>query len=468
LPAASSQAAITPKTLCQSQTASVDSRGYTAENNEWGSGEPECITTDGSAGFTVAHSSIANSTYGAPGGYPALYKGCHWGACTPGSGFPIQASDIRPGKVTTSWSTAQPGGSNAYDVAYDIWFNKTSTTTGQPNGTELMIWLNHNGPVQPFGAKVASNISIGGRGYNVWFGNQGWNTLSYTMTSGTTSVSNLDLQPLIADAISRGYISPSWYLIDVEAGFELWRGGTGLATHSFSVKVAGGGTPAPSLIQNAQAPVSPANQYAPATPAPSSTPTGQTSPSASPLSPAPTSASPLSPAPTSASPLSPAASSPAASSPAASSPAVSSPAPTSPAPSSPAPSSPAPTSPAPSSPASPSSSPAPTGPVNILLQAISPSPSTSGTSTNVTVDFKNLGSTTASNLTLATKIVDSAGKVVGSQSQTGQNVAPQSTLNVSYAWPAASAAGTYTIEALVQDSSGKTLEHAKVGTVTVK
>ncbi|HTX84223.1 MAG TPA: hypothetical protein VME44_18720 [Streptosporangiaceae bacterium] len=405
LPAASSEAAVTPKTLCQSQTAAVDSRGYTAENNEWGSGEPECITTDGGAGFTVAKSSIANSTYGAPGGYPALYKGCHWGACTPGSGFPIQVSDIRPGRVTTSWSTAQPGGSNDYDVAYDIWFNKTPTATGQPNGTELMIWLNHNGPVQPFGSKVASNVSIGGRGYNVWFGNQGWNTVSYTMTSGTTSVSNLDLQPLIADAISRGYISPSWYLIDVEAGFELWHGGAGLATHSFSVKVAGRGVPAPTPIQT-----SPVSQSAPAIPTPSSTPTGPASPSA---------------------PASP-------------------------------------TSPAPAGPSSSPTSPAPTGPVNISLQAISPSPSSSGTSTNVTVDFKNLGSTMASNLTLVTKILNSAGKVVGSQSQTGQNVAPQSTLNVSYAWSADSTAGTYTVEALVQDSSGKTLEHAKVGTVTVK
>jgi Glycosyl hydrolase family 12 len=408
LPAASSDAAVTPRTLCQSQTAAVGSRGYTAENNEWGSGEPECITTEGGAGFTVAKSSIANSTYGAPGGYPALYKGCHWGACTPGSGFPIQVSDIRPGRVTTSWSTAQPGGSNDYDVAYDIWFNKTPTTTGQPNGTELMIWLNHNGPVQPFGSKVASNVSIGGRGYNVWFGNQGWNTLSYTMTSGTTSVSNLDLQPLIADAIRRGYISPSWYLIDVEAGFELWHGGAGLATHSFSVNVAGRGVPAPTPIET-----SPVSQSAPATPTASSTPTGQASASAS-----ATSSSPA--APSSASPS--------------------------------------------SSPASP----ALTGPVNIWLQAISPSPSSSGTSTNVTVDFKNLGSTMASNLTLVTKILNSAGKVVGSQSQTGQNVAPQSTLNVSYAWSAVSTAGTYTIEALVQDSSGKTLERAKVGTVTVK
>jgi len=405
LPAASSEAASNPATLCHSQTTPVDSRGYTVENNEWGSGEPECVTTDGSAGFTVANSSIANSTYGAPGGYPAIYRGCHWGACTPGSGFPIQVSDIHAGTVTTSWDTSQPGGSNDYDVAYDIWFNQTPTTSGQPNGTELMIWLNHNGPVQPFGSKVASNVSVGGRGYDVWFGNQGWNTVSYTMTSGTASVSNLDLQSLIADAVSRGYIKPSWYLIDVEAGFELWHGGAGLATRSFSVKVAGGGAPAPSPIQ-AQAPNRAVIRPASAAPTASSTPTSQATPSASPTGPPP--ARPTSPAQ------------------------------------------------------------APTGPVTISLQAISPDPSTSGTSTNVTVDFKNLGSAMASNLTLVTKVLNSAGTVVGSQAQTGQNVAPQQTLNTSYAWAAAPAPGTYTIEALVQDSSGKTLEHAKVGTVTVQ
>jgi hypothetical protein len=33
----------------------------------------------------------------------------------------------------------------------------------------------------------------------------------------------------LADAIARGYLSRSWYLIDVEAGFEVWNGGAGHA-----------------------------------------------------------------------------------------------------------------------------------------------------------------------------------------------------------------------------------------------
>src|SRR5262249_8138130 len=184
---------------------------------------------------------------------------------------------------------------------------------------------------------------------------------------------------LIADAVSRGYISSSWYLIDVEAGFELWQGGAGLASKSFSVKVAGGGTRSPGPTPTGPSPTP--------TPTPSPTPT---------------------PTPTR------------------------------------------------------------TTTPNISLQAISPNPPRSGTSTNVTVDFKNVGSTMASNLTLVIEILNSAGAVVGSQSQTGQNVAPQQTLNLSYPWTAAPQAGTYTIEGLVRDSSGKALEHAQVGTVTVK
>jgi Glycosyl hydrolase family 12 len=66
----------------------------------------------------VTDSAISNATDGPPGGYPSIYKGCHWGACTANSGLPVEVSDLSPGVVTTSWDTAQPGGSNAYDVAW--------------------------------------------------------------------------------------------------------------------------------------------------------------------------------------------------------------------------------------------------------------------------------------------------------------------------------------------------------------
>jgi hypothetical protein len=238
--AACSGAATT--TLCGSQSASVSGGAYTIMNNEWHSAAAQCITTDGNDTFTVTNSSIANTAHGTPGGYPFIYKGCHWGACTSGSGLPIQVARIHPGTVITGWRTTQPRGSNVYNATYDVWFNQTPATTGQPDGAELMIWLNHHGHVRPAGSLVASNVSIGSHDYHVWLRRGRWNTITYTMNTGTTSVSHLDLQALVANAVGRGYIGSFWYLISVEAGFELWRGGAGLATNSFSVNVTGGGS----------------------------------------------------------------------------------------------------------------------------------------------------------------------------------------------------------------------------------
>jgi hypothetical protein len=270
------QAATT--TLCQEQTGPVSGGTYTVQNNEYDSSASECVTTDGGADFTVANSSIANATNGSPGSYPSIYQGCHWGNCSSGglTSSPVQVSALTTGKVTTSWATTQPGGSSAYDVAYDIWFNQTPTTSGQPNGTEIMVWLNHNGSVQPFGSEVASNVSLGGHTYNVWEGNQSsWDTVTYDMTSPATSVSNLDIGTLAQDSVSRGYTKSSWYLIDVEAGFELWQGGAGLATNSFSVSVGGGSS-------------SPTPTPTPTTPSPTPTPTHTSTPTPTPT-PTPTS-----------------------------------------------------------------------------------------------------------------------------------------------------------------------------------
>jgi Glycosyl hydrolase family 12 len=252
--------------------------------------------------------------------------------------------------VTTSWNTSQPGGSAAYDVAYDIWFNQTPSTTGQPNGAELMIWLNHHGAVQPFGSPVGT-ASINGVSYRVWEGAQPWgDTVSYVMASPATSVRNLDVGGLAANAASRGYIKKSWYLIDVESGFELWRGGAGLATKSFSVTLNGS---APVKLDR-----------------------GSRNLRAAP------------------------------------------------------------------SPASPSS---------ISLQAVSPNTTTPGTATNATVDFANTG------VTMTVKVLNSAGIVVGSQSWTGQDIAPQEKLSETYTWRAAAPVGTYTVEGIVRGSSGRVL-----------
>src|SRR3954469_4264295 len=72
--------------LCgATQTTAVNGGEYIAQNNVWGATTPQCVSVDGTS-FTVDSSGHANATNGAPASYPSLFKGCHWGLCTYGSG----------------------------------------------------------------------------------------------------------------------------------------------------------------------------------------------------------------------------------------------------------------------------------------------------------------------------------------------------------------------------------------------
>ena len=219
---------------------------YIFQQNEWNSTAQQCATINPTTGAWSLSANFDGSTGNTPATYPSSYKGCHWGLCTTGSNMPIQVSKLS--SVTSSWSTTQPG-TGAYDVAYDIWFNSTPTTDGQPDGTEMMIWLNSNGSVQPFGSQTGTSTAAG-KNWNVWTGNQAsWKIITYVLNPGATSVTDLDIKALIDDAVSRGSLNSSHYLIDSEVGFEVWSGGNGLASNSYSfTATAGGGgdTTAPS------------------------------------------------------------------------------------------------------------------------------------------------------------------------------------------------------------------------------
>ncbi|GAB3891093.1 hypothetical protein GCM10029964_063700 [Kibdelosporangium lantanae] len=219
-------------------TGTISAGEYIIQNNEWNSTAQQCVTYTSGTAWSLSTANFNLPTNGAPATYPSIFKGCHWGQCTPNSGLPIQVSKL--GSAVSSWSTVQPS-SGAYDVAYDLWFNSSPTTTGQPDGTEIMIWLNSRGGVQPFGSQNG-NANIAGHNWTVWTGQQsGWKIISYVLNPGATSVSNLDVKAMISDSVSRGSLNPAHYLLDAEAGFEVWQGGQGLATTSFSFSASTGG-----------------------------------------------------------------------------------------------------------------------------------------------------------------------------------------------------------------------------------
>ena len=212
------------------QYANITVGTYRVQNNRWGSSATQCINVTGN-GFQIVQQDGV-STSGAPVSYPSIYYGCHYGACSTGTVLPKQLSSIS--SVTSSINFTYVSGAT-YDASYDIWLDPTPRTTGV-NQTEIMIWFNRQGGVQPVGSAVAT-ATIGGRNWQVWTGNNGSNNVvSYVATSTLNSWSSSVLD-FLNDTRNRGYATTSWYLTSIQAGFEPWRGGVGLAVNSFAASV---------------------------------------------------------------------------------------------------------------------------------------------------------------------------------------------------------------------------------------
>ncbi|MDI2128208.1 GH12 family glycosyl hydrolase domain-containing protein [Yinghuangia seranimata] len=226
----------------QYQTVPVANGRYIVDNNNYG-GAAECVRPYGSSGFTVTRSDAAGAPPAGPVAYPEIFEGCHWHTCTTGTALPIQVSKI--GSAKSSWSTSKaPGTSGNYNVAYDLWFNSTPATdaSGQPDGAELMIWLDRQPPEDAPPGNVAY---VNGTAFVAWqtsisANGKTWPLIGYRLQDPAASVTNLDLRSFVRDAVTRGAVSPSSYLIAVEAGFEIWNGGQGLTTNSFSSTSASG------------------------------------------------------------------------------------------------------------------------------------------------------------------------------------------------------------------------------------
>jgi hypothetical protein len=218
--------------LCgQWDTASIEGGRYNVQNNVWGASTRQCIDVDQQGGFAVTQADHNNATNGAPAAYPSIFAGCHYANCTTGSNLPLRADSPGFAGVRSSVAYTYPG-SGTWNASYDLWFDPTPRTDGQNTGAEVMIWLNHQGPIQPIGSQVGT-VSLAGATWEVWFGSIGWNVISYVRTSPAATL-DFAVDTFYGDAVSRGYAERSWYLTSVQAGFEPWVGGAGLEVDDFS------------------------------------------------------------------------------------------------------------------------------------------------------------------------------------------------------------------------------------------
>lgn len=224
-------------TLCRHNgTVRVHSQGrtYLVNNNNF-EGLGECLSGSAhAAAFRVA-SSGATEAGPDSDAFPNIFTGCSWGQCAPGSTLPERVSKL--GNLYTTWHTTQ-NAKGWWAASYDVWFNPQPIHTGQAS-TEMMIWTNAQGLYNPAGHGWPV-VRIDG---SLWYvltwitgnGQQQWRYVQFRKYTPRWSVTGLSLKPFYQYLEKQGWITPSWYALNVEAGFEIWNGGTGLATTAFSV-----------------------------------------------------------------------------------------------------------------------------------------------------------------------------------------------------------------------------------------
>lgn len=217
--------------ICEKYGTTVIQGRYIVQNNAWGTNETQCISVTDS-GFTITQADGSSSTSGAPKSYPSVYLGCHYTNCSPGTNLPKQINTVSSAPSQISYTYADNA---VYNASFDIWLDPEPQTDGVSQ-TEIMIWLNRVGPIQPIGSQTGT-ATVAGQSWEVWQGSNGMNdVISFVAPSAMGSLS-FDVMEFVDQAIGAGLATDQWYITSIQAGFEPWEGGVGLGVNSFSATV---------------------------------------------------------------------------------------------------------------------------------------------------------------------------------------------------------------------------------------
>ncbi len=218
---------------------------YKLNNNIWGSGaSSQCVWYESSNGSWGVNASHTSGTLQNIKGYPSLVRGWIWynssgsiWASPTDTSYPTQLSQIA--SLRSNWNVTVPANGEKYNTSYDIWLD-TKSNPNYKAQYEIMVWINYKGPAYngsdfaPIGTKIASNVSIAGHVWNIYSGANSTNKVfTFRRATNTNSVSNLDLLALINYAKSKGFVQSSYYLLGVQAGFEIVAGGA-FKTNSYT------------------------------------------------------------------------------------------------------------------------------------------------------------------------------------------------------------------------------------------
>lgn len=204
------------------QWATWSNGGYTIYNNIWGKGAGTQVIWANSYsnwGVWAQHPDTSGIK-----SYPNVTKSI--------------AKRLDSIKTLKSSFNVTPPSSGSYATTYDIWTNGSTY--------EIMLWMNHNGSVNPISynwtssgqpVPVISNVSVGGHTWKVYQGTNGSNIVySFVRTSDTNS-GTVDIRAILNWINTKGWFNGTQTVNTVQFGFEITSSSPGLdfRTNKYSV-----------------------------------------------------------------------------------------------------------------------------------------------------------------------------------------------------------------------------------------
>ncbi len=233
-PAGAAPAAHPVRALCRPYGhVTVRSQGgtaYVVRNDFWGT-RSFCLTNSGRRPNFRVTKSGRNAIRGRVMAFPYILRGCSWGVCSPKAKLPAKVKRLR--KPEASWR-ARTKAAGRWNASLDLWFARHRMRTGQADGAELMIWLK----AKNLGRSSLRVVRIDHADWYLahWIASRNgrsWNYIQSRRVHPVKHVSGLKLWPFIKHAERLGWVRPSDWMLNIEAGFEVWNGGKGLGTKSF-------------------------------------------------------------------------------------------------------------------------------------------------------------------------------------------------------------------------------------------
>jgi hypothetical protein len=196
-------------------------------------------------GAAYTPSFTVQSAYSAHGWiYPNIGAGAERGMRPPYTWSPVRARSMGSVNLRTT-TTLQHRRSDSYNAGWDVWFETWADRSGNQQsygGTEIMIWTAavrngrwiYYGPGRYLGRFRADGITWNVNASIATAHGHSWHRIYFTAVTPHTGF-NGQLNPFVSKAVRVGYLSLSEYLTGAEFGFEINRGGAGLAVKSLSI-----------------------------------------------------------------------------------------------------------------------------------------------------------------------------------------------------------------------------------------